>query len=545
MAPALMAALNKSGMQRNFPRAVVYGPAKFQGLGVKDPYLTQGIEKIRAIIDTPLLKSGTFDRITAVVEQFYVQVGTSAGLETDPKLFAKAVDDDTWISHVWKFLREQNISVLPATGQPKLRRAGDRFVMDVAKTIFRSPSEIARVNRCRLHLQVMTVADIVTGDGERILPKAWDGELDEERPVYYEWPHQPSPPPRDWQLWRRLLGQMAKPGAPRVLQNPLQEWTDDESGSWRWFFSRQENTLFRRRETGDFDLYRPQGRRLRYQLLTYRRVQFAIRLELPVDAQRTRPRQVEPDAWKHTGSVDETVVEQPTPTSLAQRLEMLPDEVRWAIQDFSIEDDEGQDDGAKAAEMIRQGQAIAVSDGSFKDGWGTSALCITGRQADCSYRLSGRNVVPGWDSDQEAYRSEAAGLYGIVSLLEALCEHHNVTAGYIEVGCDGRSAIRNSLDLTKWVDSGAAHYDLIMATRAKVRKSPISFGFRHIAGHQDTKNPQRRLNRWEQLNVEMDEIAGEYRLQTMNNREQFRYIGEIQDSLGSICSWQEGCFSPE
>ena len=74
--------------------------------------------------------------------------------------------------------------------------------------------------------------------------------------------------------------------------------------------------------------------------------------------------------------------------------------------------------------------------------------------------LSGKNVVPGWESDQEAYRSEAAGLYAIVSMLEILCDHHTITSGHIEVGCDGESALNYSIDLTKWVDSGAAHYDL-------------------------------------------------------------------------------------
>jgi hypothetical protein len=271
--------------------------------------------------------------------------------------------------------------------------------------------------------------------------------------------------------------------------------------------------------------------------MTYRRVPFSVRTDLPVDAQRTRPRQVELDAWKHTGSFSESVTQQDILSSLTQRLEKLPDEVRWSIQHFSIDDDGVPDDGERAAEMIRQGQAIAVSDGSFKDGWGTSALCITGRQAECKYRLWGKNVVPGWESDQEAYRSEAAGLYGIVSLLEVLCEHHSITSGHIEVGCDGKSALQHSLDQSKWVDSGAAHYDIIMATRAKVRKSPISFSFRHIDGHQDTKNPTKTLTRWEQLNVEMDAIAKDYRLQTMDKRDQFRYTGEIQDSPpGVLCS---------
>jgi hypothetical protein len=39
-------------------------------------------------------------------------------------------------------------------------------------------SNLTALNKCQLYLQVIMVADIVTGNGERILDSAWEGVYD-------------------------------------------------------------------------------------------------------------------------------------------------------------------------------------------------------------------------------------------------------------------------------------------------------------------------------------------------------------------------------
>jgi hypothetical protein len=72
-----------------------------------------------------------------------------------------------------------------------------------------------------------------------------------------------------------------------------------------------------------------------------------------------------------------------------------------------------------------------VSDGSFKSQYGTSAWAIkaessvdkcTGADippeaASKNSRRKGVNIVPGAPSDQSAYRSEVAGLFGIATMV--------------------------------------------------------------------------------------------------------------------------------
>ena len=51
MWPLLQVLLPRAGINRNFKRDILYAPQGVQGLGMKDVYLTQGINHIIDIID--------------------------------------------------------------------------------------------------------------------------------------------------------------------------------------------------------------------------------------------------------------------------------------------------------------------------------------------------------------------------------------------------------------------------------------------------------------------------------------------------------------
>jgi hypothetical protein len=62
--------------------------------------------------------------------------------------------------------------------------------------------------------------------------------------------------------------------------------------------------------------------------------------------------------------------------------------------------------------------AIAVCNGSFKEGRGSLAWVLEGDSNQ--HRLVGGNIVPGNTSDHSAYRSELAGILGVVMLVSEL-----------------------------------------------------------------------------------------------------------------------------
>jgi hypothetical protein len=89
-------------------------------------------------------------------------------------------------------------------------------------------------------------------------------------------------------------------------------------------------------------------------------------------------------------------------------------------------------DGKKLVEALMTGTSaivMAVSDGSYKDTYGSAAWTIG--TEDKENLLSGRAVCPGGPEDQSSYRSELTGLYAILAVTHQLYEYYNVEEGYI------------------------------------------------------------------------------------------------------------------
>ena len=66
------------------------------------------------------------------------------------------------------------------------------------------------------------------------------------------------------------------------------------------------------------------------------------------------------------------------------------------------------DDGVDIARLLRWRMAMAVSDGSFKEGFGMAAYTILGEAP--ARRLVATNVMPSRKEDIDSYRSELGGL---------------------------------------------------------------------------------------------------------------------------------------
>jgi hypothetical protein len=110
---------------------------------------------------------------------------------------------------------------------------------------------------------------------------------------------------------------------------------------------------------------------------------------------------------------------------------------KWSIYDFAC-----NDDGQELASAIQQGYSKAVSDGSFKNERGTLAFSLFGTTKEPL--LIGWNGVPGAHNIQSAYRSELAGIAGIITAVEMLCTRFTIEEGAIEVGLDGSEALNQS-----------------------------------------------------------------------------------------------------
>jgi len=90
-------------------------------------------------------------------------------------------------------------------------------------------------------------------------------------------------------------------------------------------------------------------------------------------------------------------------------------------------------------EAIAQGTALAVSDGSFKEGRGVAAWTIKGPMAN--NKITGACLVPGTVEDHSAFWSELMGIFGILLTVQYIMMDNDTGQGTIWVCCDGKSAL--------------------------------------------------------------------------------------------------------
>jgi len=85
---------------------------------------------------------------------------------------------------------------------------------------------------------------------------------------------------------------------------------------------------------------------------------------------------------------------------------------------------------------------------------------------------SGKLVMPGYPEDQSSYQSEISEIYGIAATIGEMELFHDLGGSSIKVACHGESALHRCFK--PWVSNPLAkHFDMIQATRALIKKTPI------------------------------------------------------------------------
>ena len=501
MAPAKTEILHGLQICEKFPSVLLFGPKSHLGLGLQHLYTLQGTMHLEDLIHQTSHNTLTGDLYRATLEQLMINIGYGSDLFGAPYPVLGKLMPYTWMTHLWEFLHKYGIRVFHDIKLPLVRQH-DSFIMQRAVDAKFSFAQLEAINRCRLYLQVLTVAELATGDGEFLSDKAWEGNLDTTVSSPYQWPRQPKPPNRDWRIWQSALT-VCYLALGRRLRQPLGAWIGS-AVLWEWFFAPDERRLYQRVVNGWVFWSQHITVRRRSQPLFLRQQEIS---ERPARSYRARIQPVGAHMRLLSASFHHTEGPISTPQAshqtFLQAFRALPPSQLWSGQRCHISTPRGED----IAGSILAGTAIAVSDGSFKDSFGTSAWTLRGQTNE--QFLTGVNVVPGTDDDQSAFRSELAGIYGIITATNALCAFHNITGGGITVACDGESALDYVFDWEKkWLKSSTPHSDLIAASRQLIEDSPVQWKFRHVYGHQDDfVGP---LDRWATLNVEMDGLAKEH-----------------------------------
>lgn len=294
--------------------------------------------------------------------------------------------------------------------------------------------DLKALNRCRLFLQVTMLADISTGCGRQITPKAWAGQFEVDLPRQPGWSFQSNPTTSDWGLWRKALQQLSQSSPRRSLPVPLGRWTH-EAPTLAWHYSRLHDRLYRQVGENHWVYHtskssrsgRSAGRRFT------RQAQQVCPEELPPDLLQGRAFLLSSHITL-TGFSESTGPPQTPFSSFATYVAQVPPSAAWVFRQAQI-----HPQSEMMGLALSQGTCRAVSDGSFRETQGAASWIICDSQ-DTEF-VTGAVRSPGLPSDQTALRSELTGIYAAVLTIHHACRYFQLASGTVELGCDSQAAL--------------------------------------------------------------------------------------------------------
>ena len=176
MKPLYSELLPKIGANRKFPKVFHYAPKALMGLGLPNMYTMQGTAQIKALMDHVTKDTMVGKLIHTELELANMELGV--GLHLFDLDFSKwgHLLTDCWIKSLWQFCSDNGIELRGDYCKPTTQRHGDYFLMErLVENYYDNftKGELQTINRCRIYLQFLTMADISTGDGQRYTKKAF------------------------------------------------------------------------------------------------------------------------------------------------------------------------------------------------------------------------------------------------------------------------------------------------------------------------------------------------------------------------------------
>jgi len=405
MAPILRYGLPAMGICRNFSRHLTFSDISLFGLGFKHLFTMQEITRIKDVIQHAWENTLTGKLYRASFELFFIKVGIGPNLLDIPE-HALFLATDSLVCSTVQFLQEFHISLQHDILLPPQRQY-DSLIMDTLSQLQITQDELFDCNCCHLYLRALYLSDIVTGDGLEIAENAWSGVRD----VYFRansWPHWPKPFNAKWKVWHRCLC-TAFCARGRRLRQPLGYWLIDDP-DWPWFTTSDYSVLYQRRN----------HQWTAHNLLVHRQ-------RLPAFQSTGHPCDP-PSREIHRTSVHlsklKLLCSGFSPLRItSQASNTLPEWLREAPSSWCTQVISQVHNGEYIAQSIKEGWAIAVSDGSYKEGYGTASWII---QNEEGRSIEGNVVCPGLVDGMSSNRSELAGLYTIAFVTLQICNFFHI-----------------------------------------------------------------------------------------------------------------------
>ena len=288
MKEILHGVLPKAGFVTSYPRNVVYAPYDQIGLNVQHPYTTQLTSQLNILTSHGPRNTITGQLLRNNLQSLSLEIGLPGNaLELDYKKW-HLLATDSWIVHLWRMIHEYpDLKVNYHCSQLHLQRHNDQFLMELFASAKYSRANLLRLNRCRIWMKAVTVSDLTTGDGKRLLPGILEGKRIPTTWNEYDWPTQGPLPDADWELWRKAITRLVTNRNGISLKQRLGKWLDVPlSFEWPSVYDHVKHHLWIRHQSG-WRVYHRQGF-LNAEFQHFQELPFAMLMSPPSRSQKTK-----------------------------------------------------------------------------------------------------------------------------------------------------------------------------------------------------------------------------------------------------------------
>ena len=502
--PAIKAALPRSGICSRIPTAVRECPIENGGLGVLSLYHWQGTSRTSMLVEQLHRQSACGMLLLQCVEDMTLETGLYGLLWNMPfDLISKYISNHSLIYHILEYNSENNISISIQHKEITAQRKYDKPIMVLASSLFTKVSELRSIQRVRMKIGVTHLSDICTAQGTRLDSSISSTNVERRVKNDYAWPSKHHLNAYDIFMWRKLLKNIFSSGD-QVLQVPLGAWNTTSQQQWihNWDYFVSDDRQF---------LYMNKGQSTWHRFLkkphSHRAFHTAplIIYSDPTDIS-TRVSVTQTRDTFHITSFSSTSRQPiaPCTTIHIDQLHLFEPKLNWFMSYLT-----SSESTSNLLLHLNHGTAIGVSDGSYymTHNVGSCAWIIS--SPDGSEWVSGGGLIPGNDTDQNAYRSEIGGLLGLTIFLHALDLPPNTNPSIL-IACDGKSALRKVITGNHEIKCKYKDIDMISIMHDLWKESKFIPNTQHVYGHQDVTG--RELTMLETLNCKVDLKAKEIAL---------------------------------
>jgi hypothetical protein len=508
------AALKASGIPLTFPDLLVYSPREYLGLGLPNLWHIQAFLFARHCLQHGSLPDDpTGILLRNIAQNMRLELGVSKSPTTYPfKVWHKCATH-TQFFPFWEYASDTHLELHDGLSPLPTARTGDKFIMEAFADYGFSAKQLKLLNLCRLYLQILLLSDLTTGDGKQL-----DRQLMYKKQPFqihsrYRWPPAHKPNNHCWRFWHDALLQCFVQDhhqAPFCLQEPLGSWTTVPQEATTFYSSAFDSVYVKKTQTTFQRFCRQNNLNTRFPLYT----RDAVCSHLPQDVVPTT-------VHGNHGQVRHTGFSSYHPKNPSREHDW------WGIVSSSSLQ------MADLARAIKQGTAVAVTDGSYKDGMGTAAFTFRTGLFD-KHEISLVHMTPGQPEEITPYRAEMSGIFGIASFLQRV--HHDCAGGTITVACDCKAALDNTLHMQP-PKPDIPNADLLLEIYQLKAATPITWKGHWVRGHQDDTTQFHNLDTWAQLNITMDKLAKAH-WSRLNVQRPMPF--SLPSSVGTWSIWQHG-----